>query len=221
MNDLATLTPKVRITPLGLDVLEDLTFEEWAALATHLGNAARSIEFVIGDWLVYGERFAIQLPLPGFKEKPRRADSSRYEEALVMTTFDRLTLRNFAYVSRNVRKSCRHDFLSFEHHRALATLGEIEQQHWVTMARAEIDAGRRMSVRRLRRSIEAGRVVDVEELCTAKADDGTSNHIPFVNGLVGWWARMNAAGWLKSANAEKRAALKRDLQPIIDITNQL
>lgn len=221
MNDLATLTPKVRITPLGLDIFEELTFEEWASLATHLGNAARSIEFVIGDWLVYGERFATQLPLPGFNEKPRRADSARYEEALVRTTFDRLTLRNFAYVCRNVRKSCRHDFLSFEHHRALATLDEVEQQHWVTMARAEVDAGRRMSVRRLRRSIEAGRIVDVEELCAEKADTGLSNHIPHVNGLVGWWARMTAAGWLKTASAEKRAALKRDLQPVIDISNQL
>jgi len=48
-----------------------------------------------------------------------------------------------------------------------------------------------------------------------------SNHIPFVNGLVGWWTRMCKAGWLKTANAEKRAALKRDLHPIIDIYNQL
>lgn len=221
MNDLATITPKVRFTPIGLDIIEDLTFEEWAELATHLGNAVRSIEFVIGDWLIYGDRFAIQLPLPGFKEKPRRAESDRYEKALAQTGLDRLTLRNFSYVCRNVGKSCRHDFLSFEHHRAFATLDEVEQQHWVSIARAEIDAGRQMSVRRLRRSIEAGRVLDVEELRPDAIDTGLSNHIPFVNGLVGWWARMTKAEWLKSASVEKRAALKRDLQPVIDIANQL
>ncbi len=221
MNDLATISPKVRFTPLGLDILEDLTFEEWASLASHLGNAVRSIEFVIGDWLVYGDRFAIQLPLPGFKIKQRRAESKRYEMALNETKLDRLTLRNFSYVCRNVGKSCRHDFLSFEHHRAFATLDEIDQQHWVAIARTEIDAGRQMSVRRLRRSIEAGRVLDIEELYPDAIDAGLSNHIPFVNGMVGWWSRMTKAGWLNSASAEKREALKRDLQPIIDIHNQL
>ena len=29
MNDLATITPKVRVTPLGLEIADDLTFEEW------------------------------------------------------------------------------------------------------------------------------------------------------------------------------------------------
>ena len=159
MNDLATITPKVRITPLGLDILDDLTFEEWAALAAHFGNAVRSMEFAIGDWLVYGDRFAVQLPLPGFPaDKLRRAEPERYEKALGTSHLDRLTLRNFSYVCRNVRKSCRHDYLSFEHHRALATLDETGQQHWSSIARAEMDAGRHLSVRRLRRSIEAGRV---------------------------------------------------------------
>ena len=50
---------------------------------------------------------------------------------------------------------------------------------------------------------------------------GILNHIPFVNRLVGWWSRMRAAGWLKSATREQRAALKRDLQPIINIANEL
>ena len=47
------------------------------------------------------------------------------------------------------------------------------------------------------------------------------NHIPFVNRLVGWWGRMRAEGWLKTATKEQRAALKRDLQPIIDIHREL
>jgi hypothetical protein len=31
---------------------------------SHLDNTVRFIEFVIGDWLVYGDRFVVQLPLP-------------------------------------------------------------------------------------------------------------------------------------------------------------
>src|SRR5438034_1027631 len=99
MNDLATITPKVRITPLGLEIIEDLTFEEWASLAAHFGKAVRSMEFAIGDWLVYGDRFAVQLPLPGFPaDKLRRAETERYKKALETTRLDRLTLRNFSYV---------------------------------------------------------------------------------------------------------------------------
>lgn len=183
------VTPKVRITPLGLDILEPLSFEDWAAMAMPLGNAARSIEFVIGDWLVYGDRFAVQLPLPGFedvKEAVYRVEPKRYERALLQTTLDRLTLRNYAYVARKIDRSCRHDALSFEHHRALAPLDTVDQQHWISMAKSEIAAGRHMSVRRLRRSIEAGRVLSVDEL-----------------------------------SIEKRAALKRDLQPILEIIHQL
>ena len=78
-----------------------------------------------------------------------------------------------------------------------------------------------MSVRRLRRSIEVGRVIPADELQADPADAGIVNHIPFVNRLVGWWGRMRAEGWLKTASKEQRAALKRDLQPIIEIHNQL
>ena len=46
---------KIQISPTGLDVLAPLTFEEWSQVASSLGNAARGIAFVIGDWLVYGE----------------------------------------------------------------------------------------------------------------------------------------------------------------------
>ena len=67
--------------------------------------------------------------------------------------------------------------------------------------------------RRLRRSIE--------ELQSDPADTGVLNHIPFVNRLIGWWAWMRDAGWLKTATKEQRAALKRDLQPIVEIAKEL
>ena len=124
-------------------------------------------------------------------------------------------------VARNVPRSVRHELLSFEHHRALARLETTDQRQWIATSLAENDAGRRMSVCRLRRSIEVGRVLTSAELQADPADAGIVNHIPYVNGLVGWWSRMTKAGWLKTASAEKRAALKRDLQPIIDIINEL
>jgi hypothetical protein len=221
MNSLETITPKAHFTPLGLEIADDLTVEEWNEFAPHLGDAALALGFAIGDWLIFGERFAPQRPLPGFENMPAKVPHERYEKALLATRLDITTLQNFAYVARNVPRSVRHELLSFEHHRAVARLDETDQRQWIATTVAENDAGRRMSVRRLRRSIESGRVLGIEELQADPADAGILNHIPFVNRLVGWWGRMRAEGWLKTATREQRAALKRDLQPIIDITNEL
>lgn len=221
MNNLETVTPKARTSTLGLEIADDLTFEEWKQFATRFGEATLALGFAIGDWLIYGERFAPQRALPGFANMPTRVPTERYETALLATRLDRTTLHNFAYVARNVPRSVRHELLSFEHHRALARLHEDGQKQWIATVIAENEAGRRMSVRRLRRSIEAGRVLAAAELQADPADAGIVNHIPFVNRLVGWWSRMRAAGWLKTATREQRAALKRDLQPIVDIHAEL
>ena len=226
MNALATITlesitNKVHVTPLGLVVAEELTFDEWSALAPHLGDAARSMAFVVGDWLAYGDRFAGQRPLPGFEDMPSRVPHGGYDKALAATKLDFRTLVNFAYVARYVKSSCRHELLSFEHHRAVAKLDESKQKEWLAIAAAQDEDGQRMSVRRLRRSVEAGRVIPVEDMRPDPADAGIINHMPFVNRLSAWWGRMRASGWLKTATKEQRAALKRDLQPIVEIHNQL
>ena len=52
---LQLLTPKANISPVGLQFSGDLTLDEWKSLAPSLGQAARSVAFVIGDWLVYGD----------------------------------------------------------------------------------------------------------------------------------------------------------------------
>lgn len=221
MNSLANITHKVRVTPLGLEFTGEMNFEEWSAMAPAIGEVARSLCFVVGDWLVYGGRFGAQNALPGFEGAPAKVDSERYEIALLKTGLDRGTLQNYAYVSRSVPRSLRNELLSWEHHKAVARLDSDAQRHWIATAVAENAAGHRMSSRRLRRSIEAGRVLTVEELRPEPADKGTCNHIPFVNRLVGWWARMRDSGWIKTASAEKRAALKRDLHPIVEIYEQL
>ncbi len=56
-------------------------------------------------------------------------------------------------------------------------------------------------------------------------DDGYKRVDRHVSCIVTFWTRLvvanDQADWLKNASAEKRAALKRDLQPIIDIINEL
>ncbi len=48
-------TAKMSLTPLDLDVLDRLTPDDWRDLDTQIGSGARSMAFVIGDWLVSAE----------------------------------------------------------------------------------------------------------------------------------------------------------------------
>jgi hypothetical protein len=208
--------PKVSISPVGMQISSELSFEEWSELATSIGQAARSIGFIIGDWLVYGQSL---FGTEGFAD--RRVDSASYQVAINATGLDLSTLQNYAYVSRNMPFSLRSERLSWEHHRLVAKLPETEQQEWIDACLAEEDAGRRMSTRRLRKSLNLGRIATQNDLEPDDSDKGIENHIPFVNRLVVWWKRMQADRFLSEASDEQRAAIKRDLEPVITIYNQL
>jgi hypothetical protein len=208
--------PKVRISPVGMQITSELSFEEWSELATSIGQAARSIGFIIGDWLVYGQSL---FGTDGFPDK--KVDSATYQIAIAATGLDLSTLQNYAYVSRNIPYSLRTERLSWEHHRLVAKLPAAEQQDWIEACVAEEDAGRRMSTRRLRKSLNLGRVATDKDLEPDDSDKGIENHIPFVNRLVVWWKRMQGDQFLANATDEQRAAIKRDLEPVITIYNQL
>lgn len=214
---------KVTISRIGMCFNAELTVEEWRDLATTIGDAARSIGFVIGDWLVYGQQ---NLFAWGGKDDAARFPDKRvkhpdYELAIKTTGLDYSTLQNFAYVSRSVPYSLRSERLSWEHHRVLAKLPEDKQRHWIDLCHAEEETGHRISTRRLRKSIALGRIAAPADLEPEPADKGIENHIPFVNRLVGWWRRMQDARFLATATCEQREALKRDLEPVVHIYNQL
>lgn len=221
MNCPITLpSSKVTITRTGMRIQAGLSLDEWRALAPALGDAARSVGFVVGDWLIYGQQnlfgFVGDTTVPH-----QKIDTTTYEQALASTGLDRSTLQNYAYVSRSVPYSLRSERLSWEHHRLLAKLPGDSQAHWIEACIAEEDAGRRISTRRLRKSLALGRVATPADLEPDPADKGTLNHIPFVNRIVGWWRRMQDARFLATATREQRDTLKRDLEPVVHIYNQL
>ncbi|PAW60833.1 MAG: hypothetical protein B9S36_07540 [Verrucomicrobiia bacterium Tous-C2TDCM] len=177
--------------------------------------------FVIGDWLLYGlDRFA-----KSEKGDPRhttsRVRSEDYEAAIHLTGLDRATLQTYAHVSRKVPSSLRNKDLSWEHHKIVAKLPPVDQQYWLKLAAHRLADGQPVSTRRLRRSISSGRLLDTEEVSLPENDKGIENHIPFVNRLVSWWSRMRDQGWTDDASSEQRAALKRDLEPIVRIYREL
>lgn len=216
MNSLRLPNPKVTVSRIGLQISDKLSVEEWQELATSIGEAASSIAFIVGDWLVYGQS------LFGTEGDPdRKVDHPSYQLALKATGLDLSTLQNYAYVSRNVPYSRRTERLSWEHHRLMAKLPDGDMQDWIEACVAEEDAGRRMSTRRLRKSLNLGRIATDQDMEPDESDKGIDNHIPFVNRLSVWWKRMQANRFLATATSEQRAVLKRDLEPVVSIYNQL
>ena len=218
-------TAKIQITRLGMEVQEELTFDEWQAMAERLGNAMASAAFVIGDWLVYGEdHFRGQMRLPGFENEAisaSRIAPDVYEAALRATGLDRTTLHGYAHVARRVPRAQRSPHLSWEHHKTVAKLEPEDQSRWLGLTAEHLEDGEPISTRRLRKSIQAGRLLAVDEIEVEASDRGIENHIPFVNRLSAWWARLKERRWLESASHEQRAALKRDLHPLVEIYQQL
>ena len=220
------IDPKISITRTGLQISDELSYEEWQSMASRFGAAMSSAAFVIGDWLVYGEdHFRGQKRLPGFEDESignSRVSTEIYNEALRLTGLDRSTLVTYAYVSRRVPSSLRNEQLSWEHHKAVAKLNEDGQQRWLQIAQDEGDEEYgAVATRRLRKSITAGRLLTAEEMISDPADRGRLNHIPFLNRLSAWWVQMKENGWLKRATPEQKETLVRDLHIVTRIIKEL
>lgn len=205
---------KIQISPTGLDVLAPLTFEEWSQVAPSLGNAARGIAFVIGDWLVYGDA--------NFRKgkAASRVATDAYDAAIHATGLDRTTLQNYAYVARRVSRNRRNDALAWEHHKVVAKLPAAEQSRWLSLAAPKKNQ-QAISTMRLRKSIIAGRVLTPDEMVADPADRGRNNHIPYINRLCAWWSDMKENKWPQRATAEQVETLLQDFKWVMRIQDEL
>ena len=225
-TDAMPSSERIRFTRTGLEFAKDVTLEEWASVAGKIGEASRSLGFIVGDWLVFGQdRFATQQCLPGIEvdPTPRRVNSasSHYQRIIAATGLDAAAITAYIYVARNVPHRLRSERISWEHHRAVAKLPCHEQQRWIQLAESHLDGGETISTRRLRKSIIVGRLLTPEELIPDASDRGIENHIPFVNRLCAWWLGVRERKWLATATREQRETVKRDLKRVVDIYNQL
>lgn len=124
------------VSPTGLRLEDDLSFERWEACGRTLGEIARASQWWIGDWLNYGER----------------AYGEKYSQALDATGLEYQAVANYAWVAKAVEPSTRVESLSWTHHRHVASLPVNEQAEW--LARAVCD---HWAERELHREIRRGR----------------------------------------------------------------
>ena len=200
MNPTAIMNPnpKFTVTATGIEFFGDLSLAEWNDLGSRLAPIAKSIALMLGDWVNYG----------------KKAYGHKYKEAARVTGLAEKTLRNYAYVARNVGHSLRDPSLGQEHHAAVAPLEPHLQKHWLGLAKEH-----NPSIPRLRKSIQAGRLVTEEEMEDAKA--GQTNHVKLINRLVRWLTSETCKAPVEEWDADRREAIKRDFQPLLEICGQL
>ena len=198
---LALKSRKYTISRAGLDIRGELTFDEWQALGNELTPIASAIGFIVGDWINYGES--------RYGEK--------YDEALKLTGLSYKTLQEYSYVARRVEMSVRTDNLDFHHHKLVAKVKDPEQQRkWLDTAVKE-----NLSVARLRKSMNFGRLATEEEMEQDPADRGVVTHLALINRLIRWWKQTTENDPVSKWDPEQRANVKEDFKLILDIYEAL
>jgi hypothetical protein len=96
----------------------ELDAHEWAAAGRRIGAVGRCIQWLLGDWIAYGNT--------KFGE--------RYARTSKITGYDAQTLMNMVYVASQYPISRRRENLSWSHHETLASLEPEEQDHWLDEA---------------------------------------------------------------------------------------
>ncbi len=123
----------------------ELDPRQWAIAGRRLGVVGRCIQWLLGDWIAYGNsRFG-----------------ERYSRASQITGYDPQTLMNMVYVASRFQLSRRREDLSWSHHETLAALDEKEQDSWLDQA-----ATHRWSVADLRMMLRTSRreaAIEAEE----------------------------------------------------------
>ena len=106
------------LTGKGLITRRGVTQESWHELGAILIRLDASIQWIIGDWMAFGQR----------------TWGVTYEQVAETTGYDVDTLYNYASVARKVEISLRNEKLSYTHHTIVASLSPEDQQYWLWYA---------------------------------------------------------------------------------------
>jgi hypothetical protein len=127
------------------------------------------------------------------------------------------TLKLYSHVSRRIEMLNRSNVLDFTHHIVAARLKDPDQQqHWLKIAEEE-----KMSVRRFKQSLNAGRIVTAEEMKEDPADRGYVTYLALLNRIRRWWARETQRAPVEEWDEDRRQGLKKDFKLILDIYEAL
>lgn len=159
-TELARPTPLeeyASVSESSLILKADTPIEAWEEIGQSLGRFGRSVNWLVGDWLVQGEQL--------FGE--------RYAQGMEATGYRYQTLMNLASVASKIAPEHRRPDLSHAHHAEVAKFKTpAEQTHWLERAAAD-----KLTVKELRNQIRAAtgqpeRPEADESACCFKAAEG-------------------------------------------------
>ncbi|WP_328472992.1 LmbU family transcriptional regulator [Streptomyces sp. NBC_00448] len=172
---------QVMVTRVGLQIPDRLTYDVWEQVGHRISQTLDSVAWCLGDWINYG----------------RSRFEDRYRRAVDAVGLEYQTIRNYAWVARQVEVSRRRAGLSFQHHAEVAALGPEEQDMWLGRAE-ECDWSRNQ----LRRSIR-----DARRPGTASAE---RNLLPAITAAPERIARWRSAAEHSHVRLEDWVVLKLD-----------
>ncbi|HVB24640.1 MAG TPA: DNA methyltransferase [Ktedonobacteraceae bacterium] len=108
-----------RLDKTGLVPLGTPTLENWVSCGRFIKDAEKSVQFWVGDWLIYGET---------------HFGKTDYEKAIEETGLSYQTLRIYKHVASVVPLSLRRNKLSFHHHKEVASLSQETQETLLNQA---------------------------------------------------------------------------------------
>lgn len=152
-DDLLHATPRLAfgrfaLLTTGLQVEGRVTEAEWLQFFNSIRHIGASLQWVLGDWLVYGER----------------TWGKTYDDLATITGIAVETLYQYAYVARAVEFSIRIEVLTFAHHQLVAALPADQQAAWLRRAAEE-----GWTVAKLRAELNPSAPVDAGPLAQPEA----------------------------------------------------
>lgn len=121
ITSLAVFEQSGALTPAGLVLGTEMTYDRYEALLVWLSSVHRRSAWALGDALLYGEQV--------FGET--------YAQAAELTGFSVQYLQNLASICRRVPRQRRQPLLSMGHHDVVAKMEPADQTEWLGRAVAE------------------------------------------------------------------------------------
>lgn len=113
--------PHCEFLATGLKLDPDMSYQNWEGIGRYLQVMSRSVQWWIGDWLVFGEHVF----------------GHKYAQAIDLTGKDEQTLKNYHFVAAAIEQSRRRDSLTFTHHAEVAGLPPKIQDELLELAVSE------------------------------------------------------------------------------------
>jgi adenine-specific DNA-methyltransferase len=110
-----------KLQKTGLMPIGNPTFEQWQECGQFIQKASGAVQLWLGDWLNYGEH----------------KWGEKYAQAIEDTGLEYGSLRNAAYVAKQIDLSRRRDNLPFSHHQEVASLEPDKQTEVLDWAEEE------------------------------------------------------------------------------------